>query len=87
MAETALDALRSEYPDLDAESRIETLAAQMAVGYDVRFFSLDLTNTAWIRSFYCDAGTMLVLCQSTDLDLETHEDVLRAMCASLRVEE
>src|SRR5579862_6879070 len=56
MAETALEALRSEYPDLEAESRLETLAGQMAVGYDVEFFSLDLTNTCWIRSFYSAAG-------------------------------
>jgi hypothetical protein len=87
MAETALEALRSEYQDLEAESQIETLAGQMALGYDVWFFSLDLTNTCWIRCFYCEAGTVLVLCQSSDLDLETNEPVLRAICASLRVEE
>jgi hypothetical protein len=30
---------------------------------------------------------VLVLCQSNDLDLEQNEPVLRAICASMRVEE
>jgi hypothetical protein len=87
MAETALEALRADYPGLESEARVDTLAGQMAVGHDIRFFSLDLTNTCWTRSFYSAAGTVLVLCQSSDLDLEEHEPALRAICASLRVEE
>ena len=86
MVEVALEALRADYPDLESEPRVETLAGQMAVGHDVRFFSLDLTNTAWLRCFYTDAGTVLVLCQSSDLDLEQNEPVLRAVCASLRAQ-
>jgi hypothetical protein len=87
MAETALEALREDYPELEAEPHVDTLAGQMAVGHDVRFFSLDLTNTCWIRSFYGDAGTVLVMCQSNDLELEQNEPILRAICASMRVEE
>jgi hypothetical protein len=87
MAATALEALREDYPELDAEPAVETLAGQMAVGHDVRFFSLDLTNTCWTRSFYSEAGTVLVMCQSNDLELEQNEPVLRAICASMRVEE
>jgi hypothetical protein len=87
MAATALEALREEYPELESEPHVDTLAGQMAVGHDVRFFSLDLTNTCWIRSFYSDAGTVLVLCQSTDLELEQNEPLLRAICVSMRVEE
>jgi hypothetical protein len=87
MAETALEALRSDYPSLEAEERVDTLAGQMAVGHDMRFFSLDLTNTCWTRCFYSGAGTVLVLAQAADLDLEQYEPALRAICASLRVEE
>ena len=87
MAETALEALREDYPELEAEPHVDTLAGQMAVGHDVRFFSLDLTNTCWIRSFYSDAGTVLVMCQSNDLELEQNEPIIRAICASMRVEE
>jgi hypothetical protein len=86
MAEAALDALRTEYPQLEADERIDSLAGQMAVGHDVRFFSFDLTNTCWTRSIYGAKGTVLVLCQTNDLELEQTEPVLRAICASLEVE-
>lgn len=87
MAQTALDVLRGEYPDLEADDCVEAVAGQPAVGHDVRFFSLDLTNTCWIRSFYSDRGTVLVMWQINDLELEHHEPVLRAICASIKVEE
>jgi len=87
MAQTALDALRADYPNLDASPQIETLAGQMAIGHDIAFISLDLTNTCWTRSFYSEAGTMLVLCQVNDLELEEYEAILRAICMSLTIEE
>src|SRR3712207_1624101 len=50
VADTVLEAMRSEYPDLEADDRAEQVAGQWAVGHDMRFFSLDLTNTCWTRS-------------------------------------
>ncbi len=76
-AQMALDALCAEYEDLEADDRVDTVAGQPAVGYDVRFFSLDLTNTCWIRSFYASGGTMLVMWQINDLELEHYQQVLR----------
>lgn len=87
LVETALAAMREEYPDLEAEECVDSIAGQPAVGHDIRFFSLDLTNTAWTRSFYTEQGTILVLCQVNDLELEKNEPVLRAICASLEVDE
>jgi hypothetical protein len=87
VAHTALEALREVYPDLEADECIESLAGQPAVGHDIRFTSLDLTNTCWTRSFYCADGTVLVLCQLNDLELEQHEPVLRAICASITLED
>ena len=59
----------------------------MAVGHDIHFFSFDLTNTCWTRSLYSDAGTLLVMCQANDLELEDYEPVMRAICSSLQVEQ
>jgi hypothetical protein len=87
MAEAALQVMRSEYPELEAEPSMETLAGQMAVGHDMQFFSFDLTNTCWTRSLYAGGGTVLLLCQTSDLELDDYEPILRAVCASLRVEE
>ena len=87
VAEAALAALREDYPDLEADDRVDSLAGQPAVGHDIRFFSFDLTNTCWTRSLYSDSGTLLVMCQANDLELEDYEPVMRAICSSLQVEQ
>ena len=87
LADTALDALREDYPDLESEPRTDTLAGQPAVGHDLRFFSFDLTNTAWVRAVPCESGSLLLLCQINDLELDRNEPVLRAICASLKIDE
>jgi len=84
VADTVLEAMRSEYPELEADERAEQVAGQWAVGHDISFFSFDLTNTCWTRSFDCPDGTALLLCQVSDIDA-SEEPVLRAICASLRV--
>ncbi len=85
--QTALDALRADYPDLEADDALESLAGQPALGHNIRFFSLDLTNTCCTRAFYTETGTVLILWQANDLELEQIEPVLHAIRASLRVEE
>jgi hypothetical protein len=87
VAQTTLDAMRAEYEDLESEEIFETVAGQPAVGHDIRFFSLDLTNTCWVRSFYGANGTVLVFWQTTDMELIKNGPVLDAICASLTVEE
>jgi hypothetical protein len=87
VAKTALDALKEEYEELEADDCVDSLAGQPAVGHDIRFFSLDLTNTCWTRSFYSPRGTVLVMAQVNDLELEKNEPILRAICASLALEE
>lgn len=85
IAAAALTALQADYPALEAQAQIETLAGQMAVGHDIQFFSLDLTNTCWTRAFESELGVVLVLCQTNDLEWEEYGPVLRAICASLKV--
>ena len=87
LAEAALAVMRGEYPDLEAEPRVESLGGQMALGHDMQFISVDLTNTAWTRALYSDAGTLLFLCQTTDRDPGHYEPVLRAILLSLRIDE
>lgn len=87
IAAAALDALKAEYPTLEVQSQVDSLAGQMAVGHDIQFFSLDLTNTCWTRSIYSAEGVLLLLCQCNDLELEQYEPVLLGICASLTVEE
>ncbi|SRR5579883_1489698 len=86
MAATALEALGSEYPSLESDAATESVAGRPAVGHDVRFFSMDLTNTCCLRSFYGGAGTVLMMWQTNDLELDQLGPVLKAICASIRVE-
>src|SRR5579871_2849113 len=44
VANAALEALRAEYPALEPQPHVDTLAGQMSIGHDIQFFSLDLTN-------------------------------------------
>jgi len=83
--ETTLSALREDYSDLESDESTEIIAKRRAQGRDVRFFSMDLTNSCWLRSFRTGAGTILILSQTSDLELELMEPVLRAIRASLEV--
>lgn len=87
VAQETLDTLKSEYPALEAETALENMAGQMAIGHNIEFFSLDLTNTCFTRSFYSDQGTVLVLAQTNDLELDEAEPIFRAIWASLKTEE
>ncbi len=87
VAATALAALKDEYDELEADDCVDSVAGQPAVGHDIRFFSFDLTNTCWTRSFYSAQGTVLVMCQVNDLELEKNEPILRAICKSLELTE
>lgn len=87
VADTVLDALRADYPELEAEDAIDSVARQPALGHDITFFSLDLTNTCCTRSFYSDAGTVLLMWQANDLELERVEPIFKAIRASVRLED
>jgi hypothetical protein len=85
MARTALETMRAEYQQLDADEALDSLAGQPACGYDIRFFSFDLTNTCWTRSFFAEGGTVLAMWQANDLELDAVEPVFRAIWSSLRL--
>lgn len=87
VAQTALEALQSEFPDLEVEDALESLAGQPALGHNIYFFSFDLTNTCCTRAFYAGAGTVLIMWQANDLELEQVDPVFQAIRASLRVED
>ncbi len=87
VAQETLETLKGEYPALEAETTMSTLAGQMAIGHDIQFFAFDLTNTCFTRTFYCDPGTVLVLAQTNDLELDEVEPIFQAIWKSLTVEE
>ena len=68
VADQALEAMREEYPTLDAVPALETIGGHHAVGHDVEFISLDMANTCAIRCFRTDRRTFLLFGQWSDLE-------------------
>lgn len=87
MLEAALEAWRSEYRDVEVQPAMETIAGDVAMGHEVEFLGMDLPVLCWTRSFYGPAGTVLVLCQLSDKEREESEPALRAITATMRVED
>lgn len=87
VADEALAALRVEYPDLDAEPALDDLAGQPAVGHDVDFLTLDTTILCRTRCIETTAGPLLVMGQTSEIDREQNEPVLRAIFVSLQLED
>jgi hypothetical protein len=87
LVEAAVEGLRKEYPELDAEDAVDTLAGQPALGADVNFVHFDLTNTCWVRAVPAAAGSVLLLAQCTDEELDTEGATLQRVMASLTVDE
>jgi hypothetical protein len=83
LADEALEAMRSEYPGLDAAPALETIAGRRAVGHDVEFISLDIPNACAIRSWRSPRRTVLVFAQWSDLDGAEAEGLVRALRQSI----
>jgi hypothetical protein len=84
VADQALEALREEYPVLDAVPALETINGHRAVGHDVEFFSLDMTNSCTIRSFRTPRRTVLLFGQWSDLVGAESESNLAAVRRSFQ---
>jgi len=83
VADSALEAMREEYPDLDAVPVMEALDEHRATGYDVEFFSLDISNAASIRCFHTPRRTVLVFGQWSDIGEENLPELVDGMLRSL----
>ena len=84
---TVRDVLKGDYPGLEADDTIGSIAGRPAAGVDMQFISLDLPITCGVRSFLSETGTLLVMWQAADLDWENSEAVVKAICSSMQVED
>jgi hypothetical protein len=83
LADEALAALRAEYDNLDAAPALETIDGHRAVGHDVEFISLDMTNACAIRCFRTPRRTVLVFGQWSDIEDEDAEGQIRRIRRSI----
>jgi hypothetical protein len=82
LAKSAVDAMKTEYAELEVEKTRETIAGRELVGYDLNFFYLDLTNTASVRCIRTDRATYTVFCQAEDREFDRIRGVFLAMTSS-----
>ena len=83
VADAALEAMREEYPDLDAAPAMETINEHCATGHDVEFFALDMTNGATIRCFRTPSRTVLAFGQWSDVGEAELPDLIRGVFRSI----
>jgi hypothetical protein len=83
VADEVLEAMREEYPDLDADPALEHIEGYRATGHDVEFFALDVTNAATIRCFRTPRRTVLIFGQWSDLADEDLAELVRAVFQSV----
>ncbi len=81
--QAALAAFREDYPELDiyGSPSVEDKAAEQTA--EVGFMCLELTNSAFLKSFRTEELTALVLYQATDSELEQFREELEAITRSL----
>jgi hypothetical protein len=82
VAAAALEAMREEYPGLDASPASETIGGHAAFGHDVEFLSLDMTNGCNIRCFRTARRTVLLFGQWSDIEDEATRAVLDGVRSS-----
>lgn len=80
---TILSAYEEEYAELDAYPVDEQVAGRQAVGRDLEFVCLELTNSAGVRVFRTRDFTGVVLYQSTDTEWEDCSPAFRLITGSL----
>lgn len=86
LADETLAALTAEYPQLDAEDVVETLAGRPAIGHDVDFLTLDTAVSCRTRCVDTPAGPVLLMGQTGEYDRPTAEAVFAAVFASLTID-
>jgi len=79
----ALNAMKAEFTDFEAEPARETVEGIELAGFDMHFYCLDLTNTALVRGCRLGESTVIILYQAEDRDFATIEPVFRAITISL----
>lgn len=82
LAETAVEALKEDYNDLESEPAEQELAGRALVGHDMRFSYLDLTNTAGVRCMSTEEATYVVFYQAEDREFDQVRQVFDAMIVS-----
>ena len=81
--QASVEVFEDEYAERDVSMHEVTLANRPASAADIDFVCLELTNSAYLRSFRTGQFTVLVLYQLTDEDVDEQQSTLEAISDSL----
>lgn len=76
------DAMRAEYPDLEAHDAHETIADEPALGRDMYFLCLDFVISSQVRILRKGHATYLINCQAEDREFDALSSVFSAITHS-----
>jgi hypothetical protein len=82
LAGAAVDAMKQEYGEVEAEAFDETIAGWQLVGFDLKFYYLDLISTATVRCARTSRSTYVIFSQAEDRDFDDLAMVFRAITTS-----
>ena len=83
LATAAVDAMKEEYEELEAEETRQTIAGRETIGYDLNFYCLDLISSARVRCLSTSRATYAFFCQAEDREFDRIYDVFLAMTTSV----
>ncbi|REJ66931.1 MAG: hypothetical protein DWQ31_12925 [Planctomycetota bacterium] len=83
LAGAAVEAMRSEYEDLEVVPARDSVEGVELTGYDMNFYCLDLTNSASVRACEHGDATYVILWQAEDREFDQISPVFAAITASL----
>ena len=87
VAETVVRAFCDEYDEVDVYPSTVDVGSQPAVGADLEFMALDLTNSAYVRVCRTNRFTAVVLYQGTDHELAEGLPELEAISSTIEFEQ
>ncbi len=82
LAEAAVEAMRAEYSDLEQETSYQLVGENKVLGFDLAFSYLDLTSSAFVRSFRTPLATYVLFYQAEDREFRQFEQVFAAITTS-----
>lgn len=86
LADETLAVLKDDYPELDHEDRVESIAGRMAIGHDLDFIALDATVACRTRCLETPGGPLLLMLQHGERDPVEMVAQLNMIKASLTIE-
>lgn len=82
LVDAAVGAMEAEYQELEREPHYELVDGHKVHGADLGFYYLDLTNSAFVRSFRTPVATYVIFYQAEDREFREFEQVFAAITKS-----